>query len=134
MSVKSTDVENLLHERITTLKEQRAGLDIAIKEMESLLQGCAAPKPRSSYIPPKSQPESMRQQILNSLEVMLRQRGPMHREELKAALENQGLNVGTIQTLANYLSRDKRFVPVQKGNGVWALVSQRNAMQQPLPG
>ena len=116
MSVKPTSAEIRLREQVRELRLERDGLTIAINRIEAVLEELSAPS--ATHNLPR---ESMRQQILQNMDFLLRENGPMHREALKAALENRGIYVHSIQTLANYLSKDARFAAQKTGNGVWGL-------------
>ncbi len=115
MVAHPTTVEIRLKEQIRSLEQERDAIDIVIAKMKTILEGLSAPGT------PNGLPdESLRQKIIQNMEAILQEQGPMHREAIKAALEGRGVYVPTIQTVANYLSRDARFI--NKGKGVWALV------------
>ena len=58
---------------------------------------------------------------------ILRDEGPLHRKELQAKLKQQGIDIEDMRLLASYLSVDKRFIPVNKGNGVWGVAQKASA-------
>ena len=126
MSEKPTITEIRLREQIQQLRQERDGIDIAIEKMEAVLEELCPPGATHDF-----STASMRQQILENMERILRNNGPMHREALKAALEQRGLYVNAIQTLANYLSKDERFTAVKKGNGVWELRDVESIQPKP---
>ncbi len=114
MVAHPTGVEIRLKEQIRSLEQERDAINIVIAKMKMILEGLSAPDT------PNGLPDqSLRQKIIQNMEALLHEQGPMHREAIKAALEGRGVYVPTIQTVANYLSRDARFK--NKGKGVWAL-------------
>ena len=123
MAVHANSVEFALRKRIGDLERERDALRIVITNAQDVLSAFSVENPATEL-----SRESLRYRIIHTMERVLREEGrPMHREDIKAAVESRGVPVRSIQTIANYLSKAGGFV--NKGNGFWDL----HEMNRPGP-
>ena len=108
-----------LQNRADDLQQQLNGVNIAIAELRKLSDA-----PARSLRPTS---ESLSKRAKNTMAQILRDEGPLHRKELQARLKQHEIEIEDMRLLASYLSVDKRFIPVNKGNGVWGLTQEASA-------
>lgn len=115
MAVQSSSVESALKRRVAMLEKERDALYIAMKKAQDALSAVHVGNPAN-----RMTRDSLRFQIIRAMEsVLTRADRPMHREDIRAAVEAQGIPVRSIQTIADYLSKSGRFK--NEGQGVWSL-------------
>lgn len=111
------------------LLEQRAALDLKIKELDREIDSLShsmkiVESARDNFVS-APQAGTLTEQVINLMERVLSESGPLHRKELlKIALES-GIVFGSdekdqLNTFTSYLSRDDRFK--SDGRGVWRLI------------
>ena len=114
---------------ITRLSESREGM---VKALHELNLGKIQPfgtdgLPAASVVATVPGEFTHTEQVANAIEEVLREEQPLHRDEiLNRVVEKNSVPITTknpLETISQSLSRNKdRFVNVEKGKGIWALV------------
>ena len=115
MAVQSASIEVALRRRIEELEQERDALRIAITNIQEILGVFSVENPANNVTR-----ESLRYRTIETMRKVLREAGrPMHREDIKKAVERRGIPVPHIQAIANHLSKAGGFV--NEGRGYWTL-------------
>ena len=120
--ISAADVE------ITRLAESRAGMVKALHELDlGRIQPFGPNERPASVVATVPGEPTHTEQVANAIEEVLTEEQPLHREEiLNRVIEKNSVAITTknhLETISQSLSRNKdRFVNVEKGKGIWALV------------
>ena len=108
---------------IDDLTVSRTNLEASIWHIREAKEEVQNANDRTITAPQKG---TVKANVTNTAEAIIREGGPIHRRELLSLLDERGVIVGGEDTMANmsaYLSRDSRFVA--SGTGIWRLVEQQ---------
>lgn len=104
------------------LADARAELDARIATMDAAIREM---REAGDTVAPTLRGGERRARLVDAIDAVLRAERPMHRQDILARLEEQGVYVGgntPINSLSAYLSQDERFESV--GRGQWTLVDE----------
>ena len=114
---------------ITRLAESRAGMVKALNELDlGRIQPFGTDgRPAGSVMATVPRELTHSEQVASAIEEVLREEQPLHRDDiLTRVVEKKSVPISTknpLETISQSLSRNKdRFVNVEKGKGIWALV------------
>ena len=104
------------------LNERLAVIDAAMQEVRQT----------GDTVAPTLRGGERRGRLVDAIDAILRAERPMHRQDILARLEEQGVYVGgnsPINSLSAYLSQDARFVSI--GRGQWRLADEPETDETP---
>ena len=125
-SIVSRDVAELqdVLKVIEDLNDRRADLEDRIWHIRETIQ---AVREADNKVVTSPQPNTVKLQVTDTAESIIRSKGPQHRRTLLSLIEAHGVIVGGRDPLNNmsaYLSRDDRFQA--SGDGIWSLAEQQD--------
>ena len=112
-----------VYKSIDDLKDRRDELEERVCHVREAIRAVRDANDKWVTAP---QPGTVKAQVTDAAQSIIRADGPQHRRVLLSSIENHGVIVGGRDPLGNmsaYLSRDSRFIA--SGDGVWSLADEQ---------